>query len=480
MSFSGTLSSAMSGLTTAARAAELVSSNISNAMTEGYGRKELSVSARHLGGVKIDSVIRHEDPRLSFDVRQARAENGGASTTHDFLMRLEAMYGVPGEAGALNTLFNEFDARLISAAANPGSNQRLELVKQGAQEISNKLNSLSKGIQSERKAAEFRINGQVSELNSKLEEVHKLNIMIAKSEATQRDAFALYDSRQRLVDDISSIIPIRVVDRQHGRIALFTNGGAVILDSAPAEFVFTPANEIVPHMTLAGGLLSGLTMNDKPISTSITGPLAGGSLIANFDIRDRYAPEAQTQLDAAARNLIERFQSGSVDPTLGVADAGLFTDAGTQFDAVNEIGISDRIEINAMIDPDKGGALWRLRDGLSAASAGDVGNATILQNYSNAITQPNMLASGTLAGSNMTMADVFTTLTSDIALAATTLETRQSYATARLVSLEQQQRANGVDTDQELQNLMLIEKSFAANARVLQTVDELMQTLLRM
>ncbi|EKD61720.1 MAG: hypothetical protein ACD_54C00129G0001, partial [uncultured bacterium] len=50
MSISGGLSSALSGLNAAARAAEIVSSNIANAMTEGYGRRELQTSARSLGG----------------------------------------------------------------------------------------------------------------------------------------------------------------------------------------------------------------------------------------------------------------------------------------------------------------------------------------------------------------------------------------------------------------------------------------------
>ena len=39
MTLSGSLSSALSGLNAASRAAEIVSTNIANAMTEGYGRR---------------------------------------------------------------------------------------------------------------------------------------------------------------------------------------------------------------------------------------------------------------------------------------------------------------------------------------------------------------------------------------------------------------------------------------------------------
>jgi flagellar hook-associated protein 1 FlgK len=36
----------------------------------------------------------------------------------------------------------------------------------------------------------------------------------------------------------------------------------------------------------------------------------------------------------------------------------------------------------------------------------------------------------------------------------------------------------GVDTDQEMQKLLLIEQAFSANAKVVQTVDELINLLL--
>jgi len=37
---------------------------------------------------------------------------------------------------------------------------------------------------------------------------------------------------------------------------------------------------------------------------------------------------------------------------------------------------------------------------------------------------------------------------------------------------------DGVDTDQEMQTLLIVEQAYAANARVLQTADELIQTLI--
>ena len=50
MSISGALSNALSGLSAASRAVSLVSTNIANAMTDGYGRRDIELAARGIGG----------------------------------------------------------------------------------------------------------------------------------------------------------------------------------------------------------------------------------------------------------------------------------------------------------------------------------------------------------------------------------------------------------------------------------------------
>ena len=57
-------------------------------------------------------------------------------------------------------------------------------------------------------------------------------------------------------------------------------------------------------------------------------------------------------------------------------------------------------------------------------------------------------------------------------------DARQSYSAARQTSLTDQQLKDGVDTDAELQNLITIEHAYSANARVIKTVDDLIQQLI--
>ena len=69
-------------------------------------------------------------------------------------------------------------------------------------------------------------------------------------------------------------------------------------------------------------------------------------------------------------------------------------------------------------------------------------------------------------------------LLSGVSVAAHTAGAEHTYAqtqTDKLTGLELQ---GGVNTDEEMQNLLLVEQAFAANARVITTLDQLIQTLI--
>jgi flagellar hook-associated protein 1 FlgK len=59
-----------------------------------------------------------------------------------------------------------------------------------------------------------------------------------------------------------------------------------------------------------------------------------------------------------------------------------------------------------------------------------------------------------------------------------TAEADLGFARARQETLAALEKRGGVDTDQEMQKLLLIEQIYAANARVISTVDTLINRLL--
>lgn len=485
MTISGSLSSALSGLTAAAKTAEVVSSNIANATTAGYGRREIVTSARSVGhtgqGVKIIGVQRHVDPIVLADRRRAEATQSDRDVRATFFQKLESAVGTADSAISIGGRIAEFDTALLEAASLPDSEARLARVAETARNLASHLSAASTAVQAARAYADDRIEADVGQLNRSLAQIAELNSNIRSSYTGTRDPSALIDQRQQLIDSISSILPLREIARDKGQIALYTTGGAMLVDGHAGNFGFDPSGIIMPEMALAAGSLSGLTLNGRSIATTgADSPISGGSLAAHFAVRDTLGPEAQTSLDALARDLLERFSDPSLDATLPPGQAGLFTDAGGNFNPANELGLSQRLKLSVAADPKQGGALWRLRDGIGATTPGFAGNSAGLVALQTALNNPRTPVSGPFVTGDRSFSALQGDMLSSMVSSRLSTETEASYAAARTDALTQLELAGGVDTDQEMQSLLLVEQAYTANAKVIQTISDMIDTLLSM
>jgi len=483
MSINNTLSNALTGLVATSRAAEVVSANIANAMTDGYGVRELQLSAASIvgrgTGVQVDGVQRHADPVLINDRRGTQAEQGGAQVVWAFFDRTESSIGLPGEAGSLSDRLTKLETSLIEATSRPDSQPRLMNVLQSAEGLARQLKTISDDIQGLRQQADREIETQVRFLNTSLGRVAELNRDIRLQSGAGRDASALMDQRQAAIDKISALVPMTEIKREHGEVALFTKGGAILVDDKAAEVTFQAVGLITPDMTYQSGALGKLMVNGEIVNTTRERhAMNGGQLAELFNQRDRYGVEIQTAADGVARDLIERFQSPTVDPTLGPTDPGLFTDQGNALDITDEIGLASRLQVNDLVDPAKGGEIWRLRNGLNATGPGEVGDARTLSQLSSALQVERVPASGGFSATARSASGLASDLLSRVGTKRETADFELTYTSNAFAALRELELADGVDTDSEMQNLLVIEQAFAANARVVSVVDDMIQQLL--
>lgn len=472
MSLAYTLSNAMTGLSMTSKAAEIVSNNVANTMTEGYARRELDLSANTLGGrgagVSVDGIRRVVNEGVLRDRRLSDAAVGQSSVQAEFHAALERLIGTPEDSRSLTGLVDSFERSLIEASSRPENETRLQAIADAATALTSHLKGASDAIQQHRMDADAGIASQVETLNSSLTRIYELNQSIVRANQTKQDDSAFLDMRQRELDKIASIVPLKVVQREHGAVAVFTTNGERLLDSKPVTVEFTSTRIIDSSMSQAGGELSGLSIGGRPIATGdARDPLSGGSLSALFAVRDDLAVAAQGQLDAIAGDLIERFDD--VDPTLGAGESGLFTASL----AIGTPGLASSLEINAAI---ANGEFWRLRDGLGASATEDVGNSTLLQAMADALSERRPGASG--IAQNRSVSEIASHIISGIGTARQSSEATLAGVAGQQTALQSLEAADGVDTDAEMQKLMLIEQAYAANARVISVADELMQILL--
>lgn len=473
MGISTSLSTALSGLNVASRMAEVTSNNIANTLTEGYARRSLAIGSTW-GGVPSFGVQRHVSPGLTADRRLADAQLSADQGRMAMLTRVEDIIGAAGSTDSIAGRLAAFESALISASGEPSSDLRLMQLNGTLSELADEINSASSEIQALRQNADASIAQDVARLNAGLGMIAQLNADITRVQTAGQDASNLIDARGQAMDGISDIVPLRILQRGGDQIALMSTSGMILLDGVPSEFEFQPANVIAADMTLASGGLSGITRDGMPVDPGDgIGRLMGGSLGAAMAARDDELPTVQDQLDAFALNLMQRFEDPSVDPT--TAGLGLLTDAGNPSDPSDFVGLAGRLRLNASVDPVQGGDLWRWRDGLGAAAAGPIGNANQLNRWQEGLSMATALPGG---GTPRSSAGHIASLMAERGTLRTIAEQDLSFARARMDGLEQAELAHGVDSDQELQRLLQIEQAYAANARVIQTINSMMQQLM--
>jgi flagellar hook-associated protein 1 FlgK len=199
-------------------------------------------------------------------------------------------------------------------------------------------------------------------------------------------------------------------------------------------------------------------------------------------VRDDLTVQMQKQIDQLASALIDRFQDPANDPSLAPGTPGLFTSSGLSHDRSDPaeiVGMADRIAVNLAVDPDQGGAAWRVRDGVGAALPGAAGDATqvfrFLAAFDDTLAYPADSGFAPTLSLRATGAELVSGQQTARAEAQTRAE-RQAVVASTLRDVRA--NATGVNVDNELQRMLQLEKSYAANANVVQTAARMLDELL--
>ena len=217
-----------------------------------------------------------------------------------------------------------------------------------------------------------------------------------------------------------------------------------------------------------------------------------GAIAGFIQLRDHIAPQYQTQLDQIAGNLITAFQEtdqSATSPGLPPLP-GLFTTAGATSvpSQPNWGGLAGAIIVNANVDPAQGGNPLLLRDGGISDTAdldytynvsGESGYTARLQQMVAALTAPMSFSAGAGLGGSASITDFANASVSWLqgvnqraASDATYQSSLQAQATSALSN------ATGVNLDTELTNMLTIESSYTASAKLMTTVNNMLQKLL--
>lgn len=479
MSLGTALNAATSGLSITARGTQIVADNIANAGTDGYGVRTLTQSSRSVGGagsgVIATGVQREANPVLLGAARSAKAVQGAASVATRFWAQLEQSLGESGTPGALLTRISDLDSALSMAIVAPESRALLTQAAQAASDVTRAFHQTQQTINEARDQADMGVARDVDALNDLLSQVARLNADIQREAISGGSPNALMDQRQLLTDQVAQILPVTEISRGFGRVMLLGADGTVLVDQQAATFGFQRSPQPQAGDTVHTGGVARIMQGNREMGHEH--PLFGqGRLSAALAVRDEHAPRAQGELDRIAIDLVTRFASPTADPTLPATTFGVFTDPLAAAPPASPLGLGGRIALSPLIEPNDPATLWRLRDGLGAPAPGPVGSSTILTSL-----RDSLRASTATGDPGQPARDVYGHATEFASMVSTNrllAEGAETQAGTRFAMLHEQVLAKGVDSDAQLQKLLVLEQNYAANARVISTIDMMMRTLL--
>ncbi|NNU15363.1 flagellar hook-associated protein FlgK [Parvularcula sp. ZS-1/3] len=466
MSFAATLSNSLSGLSMASLRAEVLSFNIANAGTVGFTRRSVLSEAVVPGGVRATGIERAsaevQERQLISSLGREAADLGRA----DALRAIFESFGEVGDADGLYPAIARFEEALSDLRLSPESGAAQQGLLRAAQDVTETFARIDTQIQDARLSADRQIASDVERLNAALSELDTLNQEARRPKGVELDAVA---ERQRaLVLEIGAMLDINVTGSYGEAVTIRTGNGVLLLGEEPKTVDFTPSGSASFSLSFANGDFSGLKVDGFDVTPGGVQGIRGGSLAASFAVRDVLATDAANRIDALARQLTERSADADTTSTEGLFVLGAGTSSAAQLITVNLLG-----------DPAQGGELYRLREGMGATAPGPEGGQGVLADLEAFLSEQRVLTTATGTASSLSFIDTVGAVSSRFGTDAFRAQNIAASSESATVTLESEiNRLTAVDTDRELQDLLLVEQAFAANARVIQTADDMLAQLL--
>lgn len=451
---------AFHGIETASRALrafqrqlDTIGHNVANVGTPGYTRQTVDLrattpldvrsgSAIALGtGVEVASINRIKAGFLTQQRDIAEAEGGRLDGGFSGLKSVEGLFldtdgkGIGGDLDA-------FFAGWSKLASNPGEAGAKKEVQTTGRALALQVRTVAKGIAAARVGMAQEAKDAITDAEGLTKQIAALNVAIVGAKAKGETPNDLMDSRDGMVRSLSRLLGTTAIENQDGSVAVSLDGTSLVDGAGARPFPKTwdPATGTLTDgartYTVTSGVLKGVAESDTQ-AASFLGRL------------DAFADNLRTAVNNLHRAgpLALPFFTDPAPPATGITAATLRLDAGVDADA-------DKISTGASGDASDGSialGLSRLKDTPIAALGGKT-----LGGYQKGI-----------------VTDIGRTLQSR----TQSLDTHQAIVT----QLDNRiQEVSGVSTDDEMAQMLKVQRSYQAAAKVLTMFDDNVGTLIGM
>lgn len=232
-----TLNTANKGLQANQTALHTASHNISNVNTRGYTRQRVELKADlayNLGGVgqlgtgvKMDSIVRLVDDYVSRQIRTETSTLQKYTSKSDVINQLETIFNEPSKTG-LNFYLGEMFDSWQELSMNPESLNSKTIVVEKSKAMADTINHMAKQINSLKDETVGQIEKNALDFNSIVSKLETLNEQILNIGLTGQVPNDLLDQRDVMLEDLSALSNFKADFDKYGRVSVNISGNNIL------------------------------------------------------------------------------------------------------------------------------------------------------------------------------------------------------------------------------------------------------------
>lgn len=428
----GMMNSSTTGLMTSQAAINVTGNNIANVNTTGYTRQRVTVgNARpiymngmgYLGtGVQIKDIQRIRDQHLDVQLRNETSTLKEFEAKEEIMNELEIIFNEPSETG-LNKMMTEMWNAWEELSKNADNSTMQTLVKENSKAVADQLNHFTTLLNKTVEGIESRQDSEsevAANIITQINEVNNLLVNAYKMDPT-KSPNELLDQRDLLTQQLSEYMPIEVTIND---------------------------NHTIEVTTLVQGQATDVLALDKQGIKDMIPDLKTGSL-KGFEDCKTYVNDYQKQLD---------------EYTVALTDA------------INKIQVDNGGEPIFTLDPNNPAGTVALNPNLGNIVAGTTGpgDGSIALEILKLRDEPV-----TIGGVTTKFDQYYKDLIGDVGVKSQHAQSMVEGQKTLISYLEERQESvSGVSIDEEVVNLVQFQKAYDANAKVIATITEMLDTII--
>lgn len=305
MSLNSIMNIATSGLKTAQSQLRVTADNIANVDTPGYIRKvadqSASVTNGYGSGVDVTRVRLATDRFLQAASLSAGSDAARQTVRYELYDQIQNQFGDPSSDTNFFAQVDKLFATYATLAESPTSSAGRQDTIYKTQAIFNQAAGIASQIQSARQEADGRLLSAVETVNPLLEQIAKLNKIIAAGTVTNDDVTGAQNAQLGLINELSKYMDVKVEARSNGGVTLRTNTGTTLVGEGAATLSYQAAGTVDAMTAFSDIMITEPSGTRWPLLDGVS----SGQIRGLVEMRDVDAPAAAARLGELTAKLAD-------------------------------------------------------------------------------------------------------------------------------------------------------------------------------